>query len=161
MKLFRLTAFASILFAGIIGFSSCENENELKKITEFSKTGIVMSGAQETPPVTTSALGSLEVFYSRETQILNYKFTWSGLTGVPVAMHIHGRAPVSYPAGVVQTIMSAPNPVTFPATGSFTGSLKVDGVVVKEVDLLNGLFYVNIHTAAFPGGEIRGQIRFQ
>ncbi len=161
MKLFRLTAFASILFVALLGFNSCQNEDELAKTTEFRKTGIVMSGAQETPPITTSALGSMDVAYSRATKLLTYKVTWSGLTGVPAAMHVHGLAPVSFPAGVVQTILSAPNAALFPASGSYSGSLLVDGVVVKEVDLLNGLYYINIHTAAFPGGELRGQIKFQ
>jgi hypothetical protein len=37
----------------------------------------------------------------------------------------------------------------------------VDGVAVREEDLLNGMYYINIHTATYPGGEIRGQIVFQ
>ena len=45
--------------------------------------------------------------------------------------------------------------------GTYTGTLLADGVVVKEDDLLNGVYYINIHTAAYPNGEIRGQIRFQ
>ncbi|MEK7224254.1 MAG: CHRD domain-containing protein [Bacteroidota bacterium] len=33
--------------------------------------------------------------------------------------------------------------------------------MIKELDLLNGNYYINIHTAAYPGGEIRAQIEFQ
>jgi hypothetical protein len=161
MKLLKLTAFASILFITLLTFNSCQNDDEVAKTTDYNKTGIVMSGAQETPPVATTAIGSLDVAYSKETKMLTYKVTWSGLTGAPVAMHVHGLAPVSYPAVVVQTILSAPNATLFPASGTYSGSLLADGVVVKEVDILNGLYYVNIHTAAFPGGELRGQIKFQ
>lgn len=161
MKLLKLTAFTSILFVALLGFNSCQNDDELAKTNEYAKTGIVMSGAQETPPVATSALGSLDVTYNKSTKMLTYKVTWSGLTGIPSAMHIHGLAPVSYPAGIVQTILSAPNATTFPASGTYSGSLLVDGVVVKEVDLLNGLYYLNIHTATYPSGELRGQIKFQ
>lgn len=161
MKLIKLTAFTSILFTVLLSFNSCQNDDELAKTTEYVKTGIIMSGAQETPPVATSALGSLDVSYSKGTKMLTYKATWSGLTGQPIAMHIHGLAPVSYPAVVVQTILSAPNATLFPASGTYSGTLLVDGVVVKEVDLLNGLYYLNIHTQAFPNGELRGQIKFQ
>ena len=161
MKLLKLTAFTSILFITLLSFNSCQNDDELAKNNEYNKTGIVMSGAQETPPVVSSAIGSLDVSYSKVTKMLTYKVTWSGLSGNPISMHIHGLAPVSYLAGVVQTILSAPNATLFPASGVYSGSLLADGVVVKEVDLLNGLYYVNIHTVANPGGELRGQIKFQ
>jgi hypothetical protein len=82
-------------------------------------------------------------------------------------MHIHGQATVGYPAAVVQNIITSsggittPSATRFPATGTFSANLLVDGVVVKENDILNGFYYINIHTAAFPAGEIRGQIKFQ
>ena len=161
MKLLKLTAFTSILFITLLSFNSCQNDDEVAKSTEYNKTGIIMSGAQETPPVATSAIGSLDVAYSKATKMLTYKVSWSGLTGNPISMHIHGLAPVSYPAGIVQTILSAPNAALFPASGTYSGSLLADEVVVKEVDILNGLYYMNIHTAAFPSGELRAQIKFQ
>ncbi|MES1225442.1 MAG: CHRD domain-containing protein [Bacteroidota bacterium] len=79
-------------------------------------------------------------------------------------MHIHGLAPTGFAAGVVQTILGGTaNPTLFPANnGKYSGTLLVDGVVVKEADLLNGLYYMNIHTPSpyYPSGEIRGQITF-
>ena len=161
MKLLKQTVLSLSLFALLLAFGSCEPSAEQKRVTDYEKKGIIMSGAQETPPAATTAIGSLDVSYSKSTKMLTYKVTWSGLTGNPVAMHIHGLAPVSYAAGIVQTILSAPNASLFPASGSYSGSLLADGVVVKEVDILNGLYYLNIHTAAYPGGELRGQIKFQ
>jgi hypothetical protein len=161
MKWIKLTVLTSLLFAFFISISSCERASEEKKVTDYQKNGIVLSGAQETPATTSPALGTMDVFYTKETRILTYTVKWSGLTGNPTLMHIHGLAPTGYPAGIVQTILSAPNPTLFPATGTYSGNLLVDGVVVKEADLLNGFYYMNIHTAANPGGEIRGQIRFQ
>ena len=45
-------------------------------------------------------------------------------------------------------------------TGTYSGSVLVDGTAINETDLLNGLYYFNFHTALNPGGEIRGQIEF-
>jgi hypothetical protein len=74
-------------------------------------------------------------------------------------------APTGFAAGVVQTFSTSAitrcATVSNTSCGSYKGSMLVDDVVVKEQDLLNGVYYVNLHTAAFPGGEIRGQIRFQ
>jgi hypothetical protein len=160
MKWIKLTAYASILFGGLLSLGSCEKEAEAKKGTHYTKTGIILSGAQETPATPSSALGTMDVTYIKGTKTLTYKVTWSGLTAAPQAMHIHGLAPTGFAAPVLQTIISAPN-VNFPASGTYSGTLLVDGVVVKEENLLNGLYYVNIHTPMYPAGEIRGQIRFQ
>ncbi len=157
MKLIKLTALPILLFVSLLMLSSCEPDAELKKITDFQKSGIVMSGAQETPAVASSSLGTLNVFYTRETRILSYTINWSGLSGNPTGMHVHGLAPSGYAASVVQTISTS----GLTTSGSKSGTMLVDGVVIKENDLLNGFYYINIHTAAYPGGEIRGQIKFQ
>ena len=165
MKLLPQTAFPLCILILAFSISSCEPDTEMKKITDFSKSGIILSGAQETPATTTAALGSMDVFYSKETRILSYTVKWSGLTGPVTAMHIHGLAPTGFPAPVVQTfslsaITKCPT-ISVTTCGTYKGTFLTDGVVVKEEDLLNGMYYVNIHTAANPAGEIRGQIRFQ
>ena len=169
MKLLKLTAFPLLIAVSMLLLSSCERDAEQKKTTDYEKKGIALTGAQETPATPTTALGNMDVFYSKETRILTYSVTWSGLTGPVTAMHIHGLAPRGFAAGVVQNIITSPsgtgittpNATTYGAQGKFSGSMFVDGVAVKEQDLLNGMYYVNIHTAAYPGGEIRGQISFQ
>ena len=167
MKLIRLTALSSIVLAFIITFVSCEKIAEEKKTSDYEKKGIVMTGTNEVPQSTSTALGNLDVTYSKETRTLNWSVTWSGLTGPVSLMHIHGTAPKGYTASPVQNIITpsngifVPNSTTFPATGKLSGTMQVDGVVVKEMDLLNGMYYLNIHTAAWPNGEIRGQIEFQ
>ncbi|MDZ4793525.1 MAG: CHRD domain-containing protein [Bacteroidota bacterium] len=170
MKLIKLTAFSSLLLAFTFGITSCEKAAEEKKTTDFEKKDIALTGAQENPPVPTSALGSMNVFYSKDTRKLNYTVTWSGLTDSVLLMHIHGLAPTGYNAGVVQNIVTASNGIfpqktagkfTFTKSGKLSGELLADGVFVKEQDILNGVYYINIHTNTYPGGEIRGQIRFQ
>jgi hypothetical protein len=77
-------------------------------------------------------------------------------------MHIHGVAPVGYSTGIIQNILTTKNEAGFPFRGgTYSGTFNVDGVVVKEENLLNGLYYLNIHSKTYPGGEIRGQIKFQ
>ena len=115
-----------------------------------------MTGAQEVPAVPTVGFGLMNVSYSKVTKVLSYDFTWSGFTGPITAAHIHGLAPTGYNAGVVQGFTG----VSATAAGKFSGTLFVDGVRVKEEDLLNGLYYINLHTATYPGGEIRGQVHF-
>jgi hypothetical protein len=170
MKLIKLTVLASLILSSMALLSSCEPDAELKKITDFSKSGIVLSGAQEVPANASAALGSMDVFYTRETRTLTYTVNWTGLTDSVLLMHIHGLAPTGYAAGVTQSIVATSNSIfpqktsgkfTFAKTGKLSGTLLVDGVAVKEVDLLNGLYYMNIHTNTYTGGEIRGQIVFQ
>ena len=159
MRWIKLTALTSFLFASLLIISSCERYDELKKIAIYSKTGIVMSGAQEIPVSASTATGTLDVTYSKSSKTLNYTFKWSGLTGVPNGIGIYGLAPVGYavsPASPIQTISLT----GLTASSSYSGSLAVDGVFIKEQDLLNELFYINIRTVANPGGEIRAQIRF-
>ena len=162
----RLTAFPLFICISLLALTSCERDAEQKKTTDYQKKGIALTGAQETPAVTTPALGLMDVFYSKETRVLTYSVTWSGLSGSVTAMHVHGLAPTGYAAGIVQNIITSSGGLATPGsaygvTGKFSGSLFVDGVAIKEDDLLNGMYYINIHTAANPGGEIRGQIVFQ
>jgi len=167
MRFFKLTAITLLFGATFLALGSCENDHELKKTTDFSRTAIPMTGAQETPATATTGMGSVDVSYSRDTRILTYSVNWTGLTGAVSLMHIHGLAPAGYAAGIVQNIitptngLATPNATLYGATGKFSGAMNVDGVAVKEQDLLNGLYYLNIHTATYPAGEIRAQIVFQ
>lgn len=167
MKLIKLTALTSLLFVFVLGNSSCEKIAEKKKTTDYEKKGILMTAAQEVPVNGSTAIGIMDVSYSKETRLLTWSVTWSGLTGAVSLMHIHGLGPRGYSAGVVYNIitpsngLATPNATLYPATGKFSGTMLADGVVVKEQDLLNGLYYMNIHTVANGGGEIRGQIEFK
>ncbi|CAG0929869.1 lactocepin [Thermoflexales bacterium] len=107
-----------------------------------------LSGLNETPPVTTtSGTGHLDFTYDPATNQLAYDGNVSGLSGAISAAHIHRGA-----AGV-------PGPVAVAL--SYSGTV-FSGVVTlspsDEALLLSGGLYVNVHTAANPGGEIRGQI---
>jgi hypothetical protein len=167
MTKMRLTAFPIIIIAFIITLASCRRD-DIEHQNLYQKSNIVMSGAQEVPANPSSALGKLNVSYSRLSKTLSYNFSWTGLTGPVTVFHIHGLAPVGFTAGVFQTFTPASivpckvNGVPGPTTcGSYSGTLFIDGVAIKEADLLNGMYYVNIHTATYGGGEIKGQIDFE
>lgn len=169
MRFQKLTA-ALLAFSLCLTLASCEPDDELKSTLEYMKTGIPLTGAQETPANPSPALGTMDVYYNKTTKVLSYKVTWQGLTDSLMLMHIHGLAPTGFAAGVVQNIVTPSNGLypqktnnkyTFLQSGTISNSLTVDDVKVKEVDLLNGMYYMNIHTPTYPGGEIRGQIRFQ
>lgn len=165
MKLLKLTVLPITLFASLIVLNSCESDAEQERTLDYSKNSIVMSGAQEQPANASTALGTLNVSYSKDTRTLVYSFNWSGLSGAVTGLRVQGLAPAGYAAPVVQTI-STSNIVKCSASsttacGSFSGTMQVDGFVVKEQDVINGNYYINIATAAYPNGEIRGQVKFQ
>lgn len=162
MRLLKLTALSSLVFVFSVSLVSCEKEAEKEKNYEYTKTEIAMTGAQETPATPSTATGSMDVYYSKATRTLSYTVRWSNLADTITGIHVHGLAPTGYAAGIVQPILTAKNEKAYPFRGgSFTGTLMVDGSKIKEEDLLNHMYYMNIHTKTYTGGEIRGQIRFQ
>ncbi|HVS19960.1 MAG TPA: CHRD domain-containing protein [Planctomycetota bacterium] len=106
-----------------------------------------IDGAQEVPPVPTTATGTGHFALDTDANTLTFDLTYNDLSSGESAAHIHGPAAIGANAGVKFTLP--------------LGSKKV-GVwnypQSDEADILAGLMYVNVHTANFPGGEVRGQI---
>ena len=155
MKWINLTAY-TLVFSSFF-FSACEKEDNLQ-LSEYASATIYMTGAQEVPAVTTTATGTISATYSQVTKILDYLVAWDGLSGNAAAAHIHGTAETGVAAGVLQDFSNTSNPFPKTVSGYYKGSLFIDGVKFKEEFLLAGKYYVNIHTARNPGGEIRGQL---
>ena len=139
-----------VVAAAIITLNACnkDDNNRPKNMFDFSAS---INAAQETPPTGESGTGTCTATYDSVTNQLSYTITWSGLTGAPTAMHFH-KADVGVPGDVEIPITG------FPATASGTLSSNATVDQAEEQDLLEGKFYVNIHTAAHAGGEIRGQL---
>lgn len=128
------------------------------------KFGAMLKGSSEVPPVDVKATGTAAFTVSGTS--VDYKITASGLSGDATAAHIHlgattasGGVVVGFPAKA----MSNDGKGSVTISGSFTAAdLKSNPTVKTFDDLLAqmraGNTYVNIHTAAHPAGEIRGQI---
>jgi hypothetical protein len=108
-----------------------------------------LSGAMEVPPNTSTGKGDADLNYDTATKMLTWKLTYSGLSGPATAAHFHGPAEAGKNAGVAVAI---PNATSSPANGSATLT------DAQAADLMAGKYYVNVHTAANPNGEIRGQV---
>lgn len=150
---FKFLIAAAIFVAG---FCACDKDDD-DDDNVVSRTGLEISGGQEVPAKTGPATGSLDVSYDKMTKMLSYTVRWDNLSGTPTGSHIHGVAARGANAGVKHDFFPQ-----FPKTinGTFTNTVLVDGTQIKEDSLLAGYYYVNIHTALNPGGEIRGQIEF-
>lgn len=109
-----------------------------------------LSGRNEVPKVETKGSGKLEATVDSATKELKYTLTFEGLSGPVTGAHFHGPATRRQTAGVIAPIDGS-NPAS-PVSGSIT----LTEQQLKE--LRSGRIYVNIHTAAHPGGEIRGQV---
>ncbi|MCA1826490.1 MAG: CHRD domain-containing protein [Myxococcales bacterium] len=125
-----------------------------------------LAGPNEVPATTSTATGTATVTVNGATA--NYTVTYSGLSGPPTASHIHvGSSTVAGP--VVVPFSGLPTTASGTFNGSFTSSdiqpQSTPVVVVTLDDLVNamkaGNAYVNIHTTANKGGEIRGQLHAQ
>jgi hypothetical protein len=113
------------------------------------KMKAVLDGKSEVPPNASTGTGTADIDYDAATKKLSWKLSYLGLTGPATAAHFHGPAEPGKNAGVAVAI---PNATTSPTEGSATLS------DAQAADILAGKYYVNVHTAANPGGEIRGQV---
>jgi hypothetical protein len=138
-----------------MAFSSCDQVNldDLRKIIQPTPNPnvaltAVINGRQEVPPTPSAATGTFVGVFNKDTRVLNYTVTYTGFT--PTMGHLHRGAP-----GTNGPVVVPFSSLTSPITGTFTFS-EADAAL-----LLNNGFYVNLHSAAFPGGEIRGNISVQ
>ena len=101
------------------------------------------------PPSASKATGKADVTLDTVTKKLTWLITYKGLTDKATAAHFHGPAAVGVNAGPVVPITGA---LVSPINGTATLTDK------QIADLEAGKWYVNVHTAKYPDGEIRGQV---
>lgn len=146
INLFSLAALAVVAATAITGCGMMSRQSDQSNVVAFSTQ---LRGANEVPANASQGTGSVDAVLNKNTNLLRWKVNFSGLSGPATAAHFHGPAPVGANAGVVL-------PWTGPITSPLEGSATLTSVQVN--DLLAGRWYANIHTAANPGGEVRGQM---
>lgn len=107
----------------------------------------VINGAQEVPPNGSAGSGNGIITVNTTTNVLHYDLRYTGLGSAENAAHIHGPAARGVIGGVL---------VALPAGSPKVGDWNYPEA--QEANILGGLTYINVHTANFGGGEIRGQI---
>lgn len=132
--------FATLALGAAVAFAGSASAEKLKA---------TLDGKSEVPPTISNGTGTADLDYDAATKKLSWKLTYSGLSGPATAAHFHGPAETGKNAGVMVPI---PGIAKSPAEGSATLT------DAQASDLLAGKLYVNVHTAANPGGEIRGQV---
>lgn len=115
---------------------------------EVVKLQAELKGSNEVPPNTSSGSGKAEAAFDTNTKVLTYTLTYTGLTGPALGAHFHGPSEAGKNAGIALPFKSAQSPIQ--GTAILTEA--------QAADLLAGKWYANIHTAANPGGELRGQM---
>ena len=116
-----------------------------------------LDGTQE-GGVTTTATGTGSFDLSGDFTQLHYIISYQGLSGALTAAHFHMGLP-GIAGPVVKPIASSAKPASSTVSGTWSTSDATNPLTPAFVDsLLAGKIYVNFHTSANPGGEIRGQL---
>ena len=155
-KVWRLCAIASLLFVFMVpGLAQAQTP------VFFA----LLQPGQEVPPITErNAFGNAFMTFDRESAMLCYSISYAAagapdLSSGETAAHFHSPALPGVNAGVLFDISPTPpgpSPLGSPkvgCVGPLTGA--------QFSDLIDGLWYINIHSNAYPGGEIRGQVIIQ
>ena len=130
-------------------------------------------GDNEVPPNNTAGTATFQMQIDTTTTTITFTLTFSGLSGAPAVAHLR-FAPTNVAGGVMIFLCGGGNQPACPAatSGTITGTItsaNVTGPMAQGIaagDLTSaleavreGLSYANMHTANFPAGEIRGQVR--
>jgi len=140
-------ALAFIAVALIAAGCSSGNKGQQASATRSFKADL--TAAQEVPPTDSGGTGVALVTLD-PNGMLRWNVSYQALTGPAMAAHFHGPAGPGANAGVTVNIgdQGLPSPMQ--------GSTQLNATQVA--DLVGGRWYINIHTARYPNGEIRGQV---
>jgi hypothetical protein len=181
-KLFYLTKGILLLLALGLTLTGCSKEPLLEtqeaslKIFKLDKSSAdrsnrlhfnaSLSGKNEVPERDTKAVGEVIITISKDETSVHYKVIVANINNVAAA-HFH-MAPANANGGVVRGIFQNPNPQP---SGLMNGILAEGDITAANLTgalagnlpgfieaIRNGNIYVNVHTMAYPGGEIRGQL---
>ena len=162
----RLTLLAAVLLLAVAGggtiAGAAENRNSVA----------VLSGDEEVPPVGTHAVGLAKYQLSDEGDELGFKLIAANIENVtqahihcgapgvngPVVAFLYDLGPTVSPNGILSegTVADA-NVIDRPDSAACPGGISDFEDLIAKLE--SGGAYTNVHTTAFPGGEMRGPIR--
>lgn len=140
------TGLSALAVLALVGGCAVQPRDESANLATFTTR---LAGTNVVPPVKTPAMGTVDAVLDRQTGLLRWKMSFSQLSGPATMAHFHGPAAIGANAGVALGFAA---PVASPYEGRATLTAQ------QAADLLAGKWYVNMHTAKFPAGEIRGQM---
>ncbi len=142
MSLYR-KSLTSILAVSLLTLAACNMPSNNTKATA------TLTASSEVPPANSAGAGEANVALDLKNDKLIWTITYSGLSGTVTGAHFHGPAAVGSKADVA-----------VPIKGDMLSPIKGEATITDEqkTQLLEGKWYVNLHTAANPDGEIRGQV---
>jgi hypothetical protein len=146
----RQTVLRTTVVAGLLAFGLAGCGMMSQSSSSSDTYTATLSGTQEVPANTSAGRGTAEVTHNKSANTVSWKVTYSGVSGPVTAGHIHGPAAAGANAGVMI-------PFSNVGTPTFSGQAAI--TPAQATELAAGRTYVNLHTAQFPGGEIRGQLR--
>ncbi len=136
---------AALVFTTLI---SCEKKHESPE-PDMVTFKAVLAGTNEVPSNSSKASGNSTLTYYKSTKKFSIVTTYSGLT--PTMGHIH------------KAVKGTNGAVIFPFADVSMSPIKLESSLTdaQYQAMVKDSMYVNLHTAAFPGGEIRGQLMKQ
>jgi len=137
--MFRTSLLAAAFTVGCLSAASAA-------MIDFHAT---LDSKSEVPANASTGSGDVLATLDTSSKKLTYTMTYMGLSGPATAAHFHGPAAVGANAGVAVPIGTNP-------TSPTTGTAMLTDAQIKDLEA--GQWYANVHTAANPGGEIRGQM---
>jgi hypothetical protein len=124
-------------------------------VTEADATQVSnLTGDEEVPAVTTSGMGTAWILADPQALTVRWHVEYEGLTGPATGAHFHGPAEAGANADVVLDLTGGD------AAGGLDSPIEGEATLTQEQfdQLIGGMWYINVHTEANPGGEIRGQV---
>lgn len=157
-----------MLAAGIFALTGAQAAS-----TEVFSAKLV--GDNEVPPTASTATGTfhMEIDNSTSTPTINFTMTYAGMSGNPTVSHLHfgqvfvaggvmiflcgGGGQPNCPAATSATFSGTITPAN--VTGPTVQGISVGDLATALEAVVEGESYANIHSAKFPAGELRGQVR--
>ncbi|SDY90935.1 CHRD domain-containing protein [Hymenobacter psychrophilus] len=144
-----MNKLTSLFFAlGVVALGACNNDDDdnVTPANTMMTVSATLDNKQAVPTTVSTATGMMTGTFDKTTKVLQYNVTYQGLS--PTMGHLHFGKP-----GKKGNIAVGFNDVS---KSPITGTVTLQPSTADS--LMAGQIYVNLHSTAYPGGEIRGNV---